>query len=221
MRFSILLILAYSALLLSCNDSEDPIDPSVATYDVTFTFTWSQDNFPVEYPSNPHFSRLIGWSHSNTTEFFQEGTIASPGIRQMAETGGPSILSNEIEDRIAAGEGIHLVSGSGLGDGVGEISIVVDVTAEYPSVTLATMIAPSPDWYVAVVNINLTESGEFVSSRTIEAGSYDAGTDSGNSYNSSNQATTPPEAIQVITDAPLGDGTGVSPALATVTFTRR
>jgi len=139
----------------------------------------------------------------------------------MAELGGTSILSNEIDDRIAAGEGRQLVTGRGLGDGVGTITVAVEVTTEHPSVTLASMIAPSPDWYIAIVNINLTEGGEFVATRTIDAGSYDSGTDSGESYNSPNQATTPPEPIHMITDAPLGDGTGVSMALATVTFTRR
>jgi hypothetical protein len=40
---------------------------------------------------------------------------------------------------------------------------------EHPSITLATMIAPSPDWYIAVVNINLFENNSFVNQKTVEA----------------------------------------------------
>ena len=70
-----------------------------------------------------------------------------------------------------------------MGSGTGEIVLTVEVTEEFPAVTLATMVAPSPDWHIAVVNINLVENNLFVSEKTVEAYVYDAGTDNGTTLN--------------------------------------
>ena len=57
--------------------------------------------------------------------------------------------------------------GTGLGSGIGEISVELLVNAENSAITLATMLAPSPDWYVAAVASNLLENGAFVEEKTI------------------------------------------------------
>jgi hypothetical protein len=56
-----------------------------ATYKVTFEFNWNEQDYPNDYPSNAHFSKLIGWSHTPLNNFFKIGTIASTGIKNMAE----------------------------------------------------------------------------------------------------------------------------------------
>ena len=154
-----LLICFLAAILLAgCHDSDDDVEVIVigdATYTVTFTMHWSSQNFPTDYPSNAHFSKLIGWSHQTTSEFLKLGTIASDGIESMAETGATAMLQSELEAKIANNEGLEWVVGDGLSGGVGEISVDILVNAMNPSVTFATMVAPSPDWYVAVVNVNL------------------------------------------------------------------
>lgn len=76
------------------------------------------------------------------------------------------------------------------------------------------MLAPSPDWYVAVVNQNLLENGEFVDEKTVDALTYDAGTDSGLTYTSSNEPTNPKVPIFVINTPPIGNGK----TIATVKF---
>ena len=219
--FTILILLLINISFLSCNDESDPSDPSVASYEVTFDFHWNSENFPDEYPSGSHFSPLIGWSHRPNSEFFQPGTNASDGIKRMAETGGTSTLRSEIEDMINSGLGRQVEVGSGLGDGTGQITVEIEVDSENSAVTLSTMIAPSPDWYVAVVNVNLLENSNWVESKTVQGMAYDAGTDSGVSYRSANLPTDPKEPIMLIMDAPLGNGSTVTPDIATITFTRK
>jgi hypothetical protein len=52
------------------------------------------------------------------------------------------------------------------------------VSSDFPAVSLATMLASSPDWFVAVTNINLLdENNEFVSEKTIVGNVYDVGTE--------------------------------------------
>ncbi|MBI2281593.1 MAG: spondin domain-containing protein [Bacteroidetes bacterium] len=211
--------------ILSCKkDIKDlpqkPDDLQTTNYRVTFNINWNNTDYPTDYPSNAHFSKLIGWSHEPNTEFFKEGTLASEGIRQMAELGATNTLSDEINEKISTKEGLGLYVGSNLSTGVGQITIDVVVDKYHPSVTLATMLAPSPDWYLAVVNVNLLENNQFLSSKAIEGLVYDAGTDDGTTYTSPNANTYPRRAISYFVSAPLGNDTVISPAIATVTFTK-
>jgi hypothetical protein len=91
---------------------------------------------------------------------------------------------------------------------------------EHPSITLATMIARSPDWYIAVVNINLFENNSFVNQKTVEAHVYDAGTDDGVTYTSPDEISDPQQPITLIVDSPFGNGVKLNATIATVTFTK-
>lgn len=219
---NLVLILALMALM-GCGSDEKPLEiekPETdlkAVYKATFNFKWTKQDFPENYPSSAHFSKLIGWSHKTESTFFKVGTIASDGIKNMAELGVTSTLSNEFKSKIDEKEGYKSVIGSGLGSGTGKISIDLGVDKNHPSITLATMLAPSPDWYVAVMNINLLENGEFVDQKTVNALTYDAGTDSGISYSSSNKATVPRVPISIIKMPPVGNGK----VIATVTFVKQ
>lgn len=187
---------------------------------VTLNIDWNSTDFPTGYPSNAHFSKLIGWSHDSTQTFFKIGTIASPGIKNMAETGGTSPLDAEFVELIEEKKGFNYFIESNLGTGTGDIVVNVEVTMEHPSITLATMIAPSPDWYIAVVNINLFENNSFVNQKTVEAHVYDAGTDDGVTYTSPDEISDPQQPITLIVDSPFGNGVKLNATIATVTFTK-
>lgn len=214
-----ILILSISILFIQCKKEDEKTSSNaiIATYEVTFDINWNAEDFPVNYPSNPHFSKIIGWSHSSTSNFFALESMASEGIQKMAELGTTSPLSYEINQKISDGEGHELIIGENLGSGVGKITVEVNVHKEHPSITLATMIAPSPDWYLAVVNITLLENQEFVNEKVVTASIYDAGTDSGTDYTSSNEITNPQESISKLSYAPLSNST----VLSTVTFRKK
>jgi len=80
------------------------------------------------------------------------------------------------------------------------------------------MIAPSPDWFIAVKNLSLFNGEDFIESVTVDGILYDAGTDSGLDFISENDDTNPAEPITLITTAPLGNGTSVDPPVATFRF---
>ena len=223
-KFRSYFYLLIGLVFVSCSQSDGPIETGIegdATYTVTFKMNWNSTDFPAEYPSGAHFSPLIGWSHPITSTFFKVGTTATEGIKVMAETGGTGTLQTELEAKITDGEGLDFVLGSGLGSGTGEISVDVGVDAINSSVTLVSMVAPSPDWYVAALNVNLYDGTHFVDTKTITAAVYDAGTDSGLSFSSNNSITDPQGLISLFVDTPLGDGTELPTAFATVTFVKK
>lgn len=214
-KLRILSCIVLIAFLGSCKPDElAERELLIAKYKVTFDFKWNAQDFPTDYPSSAHFSKLIGWSHKPSSEFFKVGSIASEGIKNMAEIGATTALSDEFNSKIEAGEGLKSVVGNGLGSGVGSLSVTLDVNEKFSSITLTTMLAPSPDWYVAIINQNLLENGKFVDEKTVDALTYDAGTDSGITFTSSNEATDPRVPISVIDTPPIGNGK----TIATVKF---
>ena len=217
MRITALLLVIIS--LLSCKKDKDidPIPEGVVQYEVTFDINWSQTLFPDEYPSNAHFSKFIGWSHKSNLNFFEVGTFSSNGIKSMAETGSTSPLDSEINTRVDNLEGLKLFVGDNLSSGVGTVTMNIYVDGDNPNITLVSMLAPSPDWYLGVIDVNLLDDNKFVESKTVKAVVYDAGTDSGVSYKSGNIATSPQEVISVLNSYPLGDGTK-DVNIANVTF---
>lgn len=192
-----------------------------ASYTVTFKGNWTAANHPTDFPTgSDHFSSAVGMVHKEGALLFEEGELATNGVEDMAELGNNSDLNNEIEALIDAGQALNRINGGGLGDGNGETTFTIEVNEEFPLVTLVSMIAPSPDWFIAVENVELFDSGAFVENLTVNAASYDSGTDSGSSFNSANDDTDPADNITFITEAPLGNGTTVDPTVAIFTFTR-
>ena len=207
------------AAILPGTPPEKPAISATARYRVLFNATWSATTHPNQFPSAPHFSGLIGGTHNDQVKFWETGQNATPGIKSMAETGGQSILANEVRAAIQAGTAERVIRGGGIGRSPGLVSLEFEISQDFPLVTLVSMIAPSPDWFVGVRDLNLLESGDWVEGRTLELLPYDAGTDSGVTFNSANAPTNPPRPIRRITEPPLGNGRTAAP-LGTFTFSR-
>ncbi len=189
---------------------------STATYRVTFESAWSADTHPDGFPPDPHYSPLIGAAHNEAASLWTVGGLASPGIEQMAETGGTSQLRGEVDGLIGEGTALSVLSGAGI-DSPGSTSFTFDLTEDYALVSLVTMVAPSPDWFVGVSGLNLREGGDWTEERVVDLFAYDAGTDSGEDYTSPNQDTNPAEPIFRIEEAPFVVNSELVP-LGTFTF---
>ncbi len=217
--FSLLLM----AGLAGCSDDDPVMAPppeDSVRYHVTFTSTWSAATHPDGFPSNPHFSPLIGATHCSCMSFWEVGELASPGIKDMAELGATSALAAEVATAQGNGGAENLLAGPGIGVSPGMASLEFDITLDYPAVTLVSMVAPSPDWFVGVSGIVLFDGSDWVDSLVIELYPYDAGTDSGTDYTSSNQATQPPVGIFQIDSGPLWVD-GELPSMGTFTFVKQ
>ena len=176
---------------------------TTATYRVTFESTWSAETHPDGFPPNPHFSGLIGGTHDATATLWTEGALASDGIESMAETGSKTLLRSEVEALIGEGRAGAVLSGGGIGLSPGSVTLDVEVTEAFPLVSLVSMLAPSPDWFVGVAGLNLRTDGTWLPSVSVPLHVYDAGTDSGPAYTSPDEDTVPPEPIVQIEAPPF------------------
>lgn len=176
---------------------------STAQYVLTFESTWSASTHPEGFPPNPHFSGLIGATHDSTITFWAPDSIASAGIESMAETGSKFALTSIVNDAIDAGQAQFLLSGSGIGTSPNDVTFFFDVSSQFPQISLVSMLAPSPDWFVGVHGLTLFENGAWIDEIDVDLFVYDAGTDSGPNYTSSDQDTQPKEPIFLIEQAPF------------------
>jgi hypothetical protein len=189
-----------------------------ARYQVTFEATWSRQSHPRDFPASPHFSPLVGGTHSDRASFWRPTGVASDGIEAMAERGNPSLLADEV--RAAIGRGAEFVlRGDALPLSPGTVSLEFEITSAFPLVTLVTMVAPSPDWFVGVHDLPLIEAGDWVAERRVALFPYDAGTDSGATYVAPDRDTRPREPISLIEGPPLRTGGHVEP-MGRFVFTR-
>jgi hypothetical protein len=185
-----------------------------ARYRVTFDSVWSSTTHPTNFPSVPHFSPLVGGTHNASVVFWQVGGLASNGIEQMAEEGASAPLALEIQAELTAGDAASAIAGGGINPSPGSVSTTFDITSTHPLVTLVAMIAPSPDWFVGVSGLSLRSGGSWINELSVDLDPYDAGTDSGISYEDPDADTDPQDPIAQITGFPF---TGTGP-LGTFTF---
>ena len=190
---------------------------STATYRVTFRGTWTTAVTPGGIPSGAHFTTLIGGVHNSEVTFLREGGMASAGVELMAELGGTSTLANEV--RAAEPNALSVIRGSGNIGPTGSSTInMVTLTTDHPRVTLLTMVAPSPDWFVGVFGRSLLdELGEWLPSLVVNLYPWDAGTEDGTQFSLSNPATSPQGVITSL----RGRGRFSNERIATLTFTRQ
>lgn len=185
--------------------------PDTATYQLTFTSDWSAETHPDNFPANPHFSGLIGSTHDSAVVFWEEGALASEGVRFVAEFGYKPVLSDEIKAAIQAGTANSEISGGGIGPSPGSVALQFSVNSDFPLVSLISMVAPSPDWIVGVNSLPLWSDSAWVDSVDVTLYAYDVGTDDGATYTAPNNPADPHQPIAIITTSPFLVDTTVTP----------
>ncbi len=180
---------------------------SIATYNIEFESIWESvaDNpttgqSTIALPVSAHWSGLVITTHKTAGTFLMMGAAASPGIESVAETGATATFQTEVNNNADANQ---YINAGGLGSAKGTITRNgVQVSEDFPLVSLASMIAPSPDWFIGIDGLTLRSGNNGVNNGwkdtfTVDVYPYDAGTEDGSGYSGSNPDTNP---IGVITN---------------------
>ena len=202
MRLSILLV---AVLLAGCDTTVDPPpqppqEREPATFRVTLDATWSAETHPDAFPPNPHFSRLTGAVHAPRVALWANGAFASDGIREMAETGATARLRIEVE---TFSPDATFIEGGPIRTSPGTATVEITASEGRPFVTLVSMLAPSPDWFVGVSSLDLRDGGGWADRVEVPLEVYDAGTDDGDSYTAPDSPSAAPSPVTTSFYAPL------------------
>jgi hypothetical protein len=191
-----------------------------AEYTVVVKSSWTAANHPYQYPApEAHFSGLIGATHTPAFSLFTEGSRPTPGLERLSEQGQHSPLDQEIRAAITAGSAGVLFVSEPLRNLRDSLVAVVRVDQAHPLVSLVAMIAPSPDWFTGVRNVDLVENGAWAASRTLNLEAYDSGGDDGTTYKAVDRDTSPKKPTTKATTRHFVVN-GVAVPVGTVTFTR-
>ena len=128
----------------------------------------------------------------------------------MAEIGSKDPLQTEITTLIFEGVAGTLISGGGINPSPGSVSVDFIITPQFPLVTIVSMVAPSPDWFVAAEDVALIQNNDWVETLEVPVLVYDSGTDSGTTFTSPNSIEDPFIPVYLISTPPLADNGEVS-----------
>ncbi len=182
-------------------------DGDSASYRMTFQGAWTRSATPDGVPGSAHFSPLIGAVHNDRTSFWRPGERASREMERVAELG----IQADLRALMSRDPHVLAVLEETVpGGGRASAAIEFEAARDYPLITLATMIAPSPDWFVGVSGLSLLDGqGDWLSSLRVELFPYDAGTEEGTEFSLDNPPTVPRDTITSLrgtgkfTDRPL------------------
>lgn len=177
-----------------------------AKYLVQIENVWSESTHPGAFPNEAHFSWVAGGTHVEQLSLWSVGMVASPGMVEMAESGVTDLLVGEMQQAIDGGLADSLIDQRNwfCPDGIdakscGSNEFEFTADTEFPLLSLATMLGPSPDWFVGVDRLSLRDETGWIDHFQMELYPYDAGTRSSNAFALWGPQNDPPAAISHIT----------------------
>lgn len=214
-----MIFLACVFLYCSCK-KESAIAVPDAIYKITVVGKWQIPQFGV--PSNVHFTYFAGMVHNANARSWQPGSYASIGLKNLAESGGLTELIRETDSIILQKNAISHIAFPPP-SATGTVSSNIYCNANYSHVSFASMIAPSPDWFIGVNNLNLYVSDHWLQDTLLNLYVYDAGTKDGDVFSMTGPATMPQQNILLQTPVnatALANGNTTLAPIATVRFTK-
>jgi len=211
---------AFSIAILGLATAQAAAPPG-ARYQVTFERTWSSETHPKDFPLLAHFSPVIGVTHDARYSPMHAGGTATPGLERLCEEGKHQPLDAEIRSAIEAGTaGTLIETADPIRDVPGQAVASFEIDPAHPTVSIAAMIAPSPDWCAMAADVDLFEGGQWLAEKSVMLYAWDVETDSGTSYRAFDKDMEPRGPIQ-LNGAPYFVKEGKHVPVGQVTFVRQ
>uniref|UniRef100_A0A3B3QN85 Spondin-1 n=1 Tax=Paramormyrops kingsleyae TaxID=1676925 RepID=A0A3B3QN85_9TELE len=177
-----------------------------AKYRLTFYGNWSEKMHPKDYPRRAnHWSAIIGASHSKNYVLWEYGGYASEGVKQVAELGSPVKMEEEIRQK--GDEVLTVIKAKAQWPAWQPLNVRAAPSAEFSVdrsrhlMSFLTMLGPSPDWNVGLSAEDLcTKECGWVQKVVQDMIPWDAGTDSGVSYEGEQCNVVPDNVDDIVAD---------------------
>ncbi|MBL7748396.1 MAG: spondin domain-containing protein [Chitinophagaceae bacterium] len=209
------------AIIISSCKKDDRMVPSSFTearYTITISGKWSSPAFTV--PPGAHYTTFIGMVHNSSASLWKDGAKTSYGIEVLAETGGGGPVLAEIDSTINKGNGLSLLLFVAPST-TSSANVNIYCNSNFSKVSFASMLGPTPDWFVGVSNFDLYRNDSWLADTTVDLYAYDAGTEDGDVFAYNNAASVPQQNIHVLQASQavvLANGNAVLAPIATVRF---
>lgn len=186
-------------------------DEDVATFEITVDISWSADTASFEFPVGGHMSGLTGATHNQNYVLFRDGHTASSGLELVAENGRVATLRAEFAEAKRRRRIGSMIDGPELKQVPGRIAVKFTTTKDHPLLSFVTMIAPSPDWFTGVADVNLLKDGNWIDGTELTLWAWDSGTDSGRTYQAKDVDTQPQQSVRLLATSHFLTDSGMVP----------
>lgn len=210
-------ILIVGVLLTACKDKDDKkvaqlADDKNYTFSVTIRGLWTAKTHPTNYPANAKFGKVIGATHHRDYLLFGEGHRASNWLKSYLTTENTTTFSSKLGEYQKNGNAGAVIVNDGFVASE-NTNFEFTTSGRFDKLTLLTKLTPSPDWYIAVENVNLNRLAGG-GSLSIIVNVFDGGVKSGQSYENAGNDTN--ENITYMNKSPLAYPNGGVNKLAIV-----
>ncbi len=218
--FCIPVFLGFLSFSCKKNVVEEP-DFSEARYIITVTGKWASPAFTV--PAGAHFTAFVGMVHNSQAFLWKEGVKASPGMEAVAESGNTTPILVEIDSMVAKKNAIALIAFIPAPVTTSK-EVNIYCNSNFSLVSFASMLGPTPDWFIGVSGIDLYNKSKWIADTTINLYAYDAGTEEGDVFGYSNPSTVPQQNVHLLQSSQamvLANGNPSLAPIATARFIRQ
>lgn len=185
-----------------------------AKYQLVVNYKWTSDRFNSR-SDFPHFSPLVVHSHGFRHSAYTRFGYATPGVKDVAELGSTTKINNELKSAQSSAMVRDIAMQSGISRATDTVKLMVTVSCRHRYISAITMVAPSPDWILAIFRLNMVKDNAFIQSKSGTLRVYDAGTDSGLTFEAPDKPSNPRQNIAPLFGAPF-----FGKYLATYTLTK-
>ena len=218
MRIIVSFLLSVTFFACHKNREEITIPYSEASYKVIITLNWMGPAFGV--PAGAHVTTVTGMVHNKDTFLWMPGKPATPGLEDVAEIGNNTKMNAELDPIIAKNKAFSKFAIT-LPAVTGTVETSLTLNTNYSYISFASMIAPSPDWFMGIHDYNLLNGNTWINDITINVVVYDAGTEDGDVFGYNNPATVPQQNVALLTPANasvLANGNASIASIGTIRF---
>ena len=169
-----------------------------AKYELIFEGLWSKHTHPDNFPESfwlAHFSDIIGASHSSDYRMWSPNSNASEGVKELAEIGSTKKLEAELKQVTSKTRTIIKARELSYPTLNSKTSAVFRTDRQHHLVSILSKLGPSPDWMVGVSGLDLCQDCAWATQRVVNLFLWDAGTDSGTTFESGKFPTIPQQPI--------------------------
>lgn len=169
----------------------------LAHYRVTLEGTWTPESANAPVPEDAYFGPAFATIHSDRISLYQRWERVTPGVQFLIETGATSIVENDAGALVATREIKDTAKGTRLGPQE-QHSLHLIADEAFHRLSLAAMLAPSPDWFVGLSGFELCQDGQWVEGHAQALTAYDAGTDAGKAFGAADDPMSPQGVVEFL-----------------------
>jgi spondin-2 len=135
---------------------------SLAVYKVTLEGHWSREMFPKHYPETrppAHFSKTFGITHNDEFTMFEIGKVSNTNLVEFCKSANSELWENDESNEDQIFDEFILPK---LENPIDKVEARLFVQSNYSSISMVTKLMPSPDWFIGIESLQVSNQIQLI-----------------------------------------------------------